>query len=56
MSQVFFPNSEQFDQMNIILEKIAKAVGGQVDVSTWAGVQRAVRMVLHPTFSPSALS
>lgn len=52
MSKVFFPNSEQFDEMNVNLAKIAKAVGGQVDVSTWAGVQRAVRMGIAPDIFP----
>lgn len=52
MSKVMFPNSAQFDEMNVNLAKIAKAVGGQVDVSTWAGVQRAVRMGIAPDIFP----
>ncbi len=50
--KIFFPNSEQFDKMNVNLEKIAKAVGSQVDISTWAGVQKAVRAGIAPDILP----
>lgn len=52
MSKVFFPNSEQFDKMNENLEKIAKAVGSQVDLSTWGGIQKAVRAGIAPDILP----
>lgn len=52
MAKVYFPNSEQFDQMNVYLDKIARAVGGQLDVSTWAGVQRAVKIGIAPDLFP----
>lgn len=41
-NRVFFPNSEQFDLMNVNLAKIAAAVGSQVDLTTWAGIRKAV--------------
>ena len=50
--KIFFPNSEQFDKMNVNLEKIAKAVGSQVDISTWAGIQKAVRAGIAPDILP----
>ncbi len=52
MSRVYFPNSEQFDRMNEQLGMIAAAVGSHVDISTWAGIQRAVRMGIAPNIIP----
>ena len=43
MSRLFLPTKEQMDVMNENLAKIAKAVGSQVDISTWEGIQKAVR-------------
>ena len=43
MSKLFLPTKEQMDVMNENLAKIAKAVGSQVDISTWEGIQKAVR-------------
>lgn len=43
MSKLFLPTKEQMDTMNENLAKIAAAVGSQVDISTWAGIQKAVR-------------
>ena len=43
MSKLFLPTKEQMDTMNENLGKIAAAVGSQVDISTWAGIQKAVR-------------
>lgn len=43
MSKLFLPTKEQMDVMNENLAKIAAAVGSQVDISTWAGIQKAVR-------------
>lgn len=43
MSKLFLPTEEQMNVMNENLAKIAKAVGSQVDISTWAGIQKAVR-------------
>lgn len=50
--KVFFPNSTQFDKMNENLEMIARAVGSHVDVSTWEGVQRAVKVGIAPNLFP----
>ena len=52
MSRTYFPNSEQFDLMNTNLAQIAAAVGAQVDISTWAGIQLAVRMGIAPQILP----
>ena len=43
MSKLFLPTKEQMDVMNENLAKIAAAVGSQVDISTWEGIQKAVR-------------
>ena len=43
MSRLYLPTKEQMDVMNENLAKIAAAVGSQVDISTWAGIQKAVR-------------
>ena len=43
MSKLFLPTKEQMDVMNENLAEIAKAVGSQVDISTWEGIQKAVR-------------
>lgn len=50
--KIFFPNSTQFDKMNEYLEMIAKAVGSQVDISTWGGIQKAVRAGIAPDILP----
>lgn len=54
MSKVFFPNSTQFDEMNRHLADIVAAIasGSQMDLSTWEGVQRAVRLGLAPKLFP----
>ena len=43
MSRLYLPTKEQMDTMNENLGKIAAAVGSQVDISTWEGIQKAVR-------------
>ena len=43
MSRIYLPTSTQMDTMIEKLGMIAAAVGSQVDVSTWAGIQKAVR-------------
>lgn len=43
MSKLYLPTSTQMDTMIEKLDMIAAAVGSQVDVSTWAGIQKAVR-------------
>ena len=43
MSKLYLPTSIQMDTMIEKLGMIAAAVGSQVDISTWAGIQKAVR-------------
>lgn len=43
MSKLYLPTSTQMDTMIEKLGMIAAAVGSQVDVSTWSGIQKAVR-------------
>lgn len=43
MSKIYLPTSTQMDTMNEHLNAIANAIRTQIDVSTWAGVQTAVR-------------
>lgn len=50
--KIFFPNSAQFDTMNENLAKIAGVLGSQMDVSTWKGVQKAVRAGVAPELFP----
>ena len=46
------PNFEQWAKMNDYLNSIAVSLGSEVDVSTWAGVQKAVRLGLAPDLFP----
>ena len=50
--KIFFPNSAQFDEMNKHLARIASAVGSHVDISTWGGIQKAVRAGIAPDVLP----
>lgn len=50
--KIFFPNSAQFDEMNKHLSSIAGVLGSRMDVSTWAGIQAAVRAGAAPTLFP----
>lgn len=50
--RIFFPNSAQFDTMNENLAKIAGVLGSQIDVTTWKGVQKAVRAGVAPDLFP----
>ncbi len=52
MFENFFPNADDFDEMAEHLASIAYALGGQVDVSTWSGIQKAVRLGIAPTVLP----
>lgn len=52
MSRVYLPNQEQFERMNAQLANIATALGTRFDVSTWAGVQQAVRAGVAPQLLP----
>ena len=46
------PNKDQWGKMNMYLSAIAGALGSQIDVSTWEGVQKAVRSGLAPELFP----
>ena len=46
------PNKDQWQKMNEHLSNIAGALGSQVDISTWEGVQRAVRAGIAPDVLP----
>ena len=52
MSKIYLPYAEQFDLMNENLARIAGAIGSNIDVSNWAGVQRAVRAGVAPSLFP----
>ena len=52
MSRTYFPNSIQFDMINENLVKIAAAIEGKIDYSTWEGIQKAVRMGLGAKMFP----
>lgn len=52
MSKVYLPHADQFDAMNENLARIANALSSDIDISTWAGVQRAVRLGLAPDLFP----
>ena len=46
------PNKEQWEMMNEHLSNIAEALDSQIDVSTWSGVQKAVRTGIAPELFP----
>lgn len=46
------PSYEQWAKMNQYLNSIAVNLGSDVDVSTWAGVQKAVRLGIAPVLFP----
>lgn len=52
MSRTYLPNSKQFQRINEHLKTIAGALGTQVDISTWEGVQKIVKMGLAPKYFP----
>lgn len=52
MSKIYLPRADQFDLMNENLAKIANAIGSDIDISTWAGIQKAVRVGVAPDLIP----
>lgn len=52
MVENFFPNADDFDEMAEHLASIAYALGGQVDVSSWSGIQKAVKLGIAPSIFP----
>lgn len=53
MSKVYLPHADQFEQMNENLKRIAAAIGSNHDLSTWEGIQRAVRVGIAPSLMPT---
>ena len=49
---VYFPYSDQFDEMNVNLLRIANSIEGGGDFTGWDGMQRAVRAGLAPSEFP----
>lgn len=52
MSKIYLPHADQFDRMNENLMRIASAIGADMDVSTWVGIQKAVRVGVAPNLIP----
>lgn len=52
MSKVYLPNKEQFSRLNAQLANIATALGTQMDISTWANIQKVVRSGVAPDILP----
>lgn len=52
MTKVYLPNKEQFSRLNAQLANIATALGTQMDVSTWANIQKVVRAGIAPNVIP----
>ena len=52
MSKVYLPTSEQMDTTLANLERISGALGNKVDLSSWSGIRRAVKLGLAPRLIP----
>ena len=52
MSRIYLPHADQFDLTNENLAKIANALAASIDLSTWAGIQKAVRVGVAPDLIP----
>lgn len=52
MSRVYLPTSEQMDDTIDYLDKIAGALGAKIDLSSWEGIQKAVKSGLAPELLP----
>lgn len=53
MSKIYLPHADQFDTMNKHLANIASVLGADTDITTWAGIQKAVRMGVAPNLIPA---
>ena len=53
MSKLYLPYASQFDLMNENLAKIAATLGSDTDISTWEGIQKAVRIGVAPSLIPA---
>ena len=51
-NRIYFPNSTQFKRINENLKAIAGAMNRNIDISTWAGIQKAVRSGIAPSLLP----
>ena len=52
MSKIYLPTSEQMDETIAHLNDIASALGSRIDISSWEGVQKAVRAGVAPQLLP----
>ncbi len=52
MSKIYLPHASQFDLMNEHLATIANALCSDMDITTWAGIQKAVRIGVAPALIP----
>lgn len=52
MSKLYLPSASQLDTMNEHLKNIANALAMDMDISTWAGIQKAVRVGVAPDLIP----
>lgn len=52
MTKIYLPHAEQFDSMNENLAKIANALCSNIDITSWAGIQKVVRVGVAPALIP----
>lgn len=52
MSKIYLPHADQFDLMNGNLMRIVATLGADIDISTWEGIQKAVRAGVAPNLIP----
>ena len=52
MSKIYLPHAEQFDIIKEHLRTIANALSMDMDISTWEGIQKAVRVGVAPDLIP----
>lgn len=52
MSKIYLPTAEQMDDTLASLARIAGALGAKGDMSTWEGIQRAVKAGVAPQIFP----
>ena len=52
MSKIYLPHADQFDVMNGNLMRIVATLGADIDISTWEGIQKAVRVGVAPNLIP----
>lgn len=52
MEKIYLPRADQFDLMNENLAKIANALCSNLDLTSWSGIQKAVRIGVAPDLIP----